>query len=243
MILFCTGAGILCLAYFIFLLFYSGFTSSFYLIWPVMAAGFFLLGQSFRIHLWHQLPAVLRGCILCAAVLGFFFFLGVEGMILRAAHTEPGNGLDYVVVLGAHVRPEGPSRALQLRLDRALEYGTENPDTVFIVSGGQGNNEPCAESAAMKAYLVSRGMDPERVLEENRSKNTRQNLVFSKALIPAGASVGIVSSDFHICRAVHLAETLGYEDVSGIPAKGDLPTQPSNLLREFFAVVKDFWIL
>ena len=82
-----------------------------------------------------------------------------------------------------------------------------------------------------------------RIIEEDQSTNTRENLLFSQKWIPEGSSVGIISNDFHICRALHLAETLGYEDASGIPAKSDLPTQPANLLREFFAVVKDFWII
>ena len=62
-------------------------------------------------------------------------------------------------------------------------------------------------------------------------------------MIPDDASVGIISNGFHICRALHLAKSLGYKQVSGIPAKSDLATQPTNLLREFFAVVKDFWLV
>ena len=86
-------------------------------------------------------------------------------------------------------------------------------------------------------------IDPDQILEEEHSTNTRENLIFSRKLIPDGASVGIISNGFHICRALHLAETLGYENASGIPARSDLATQPTNLLREFFAVVKDFWLI
>ena len=78
---------------------------------------------------------------------------------------------------------------------------------------------------------------------EDQSVNTRENLIFSKSFLPEHASVGIVSNGFHICRALHLSKTLGYKNAAGIPAKGDLITQPANLLREFFAVVKDFWLL
>ena len=170
-------------------------------------------------------------------------FVLEEGFVLSGMVKQPKPHLDYIVVLGARVFGTEPSPILQYRIDAAYEYLMENPETVAIVSGGQGDNEPCTESSAMKNWLVSHGMDPERILEEDQSKNTRQNLAFSKKMIPEGASVGIVSSDFHICRALHLAETLGYDTVCGIPARGDLPTQPSNLLREFFAVVKDFWIL
>lgn len=243
MFLLCTVAGILCLLYFVLLLLYSGFTSAFYLIWPVMAAGFWLLGWLFRIHFWQHLPSVLRMAIILLFSVCLIFFLGVEGMILKGSVQMPKDEQDYVVVLGAHVRDSGPSRALALRLDRALEYAEDHPDTIFIVSGGQGSNEPCTESLAMKKYLTEKGLSEDRILEEDQSTNTRENLIFSKKLIPEGASVGIISNGFHICRALHLAETLGYENASGIPARSDPFTQPTNLLREFFAVVKDFWIM
>lgn len=239
----CMAAGILCLIYFIALLLYTGFTSAFYLIWPLMAAGFLGLSHLFRIHFWAQLPGTVRVGLLAACSLGLLFFLGVEAMILKGAVQMPAAPQDYVIILGAHVRPTGPSRALALRLDKALEYAETHPDTIFIVSGGQGTNEPCTESSAMKKYLTDRGMAEDHILEENRSTNTRENLIFSRDLIPEHASVGIISNGFHICRALHLAETLGYENASGIPAKSDPGTQPSNLLREFFAVVKDFWIM
>lgn len=239
----CVAAGILCLIYFIVLLIYSGFTSAFYLVWLLMSAGFLLLGWLFRIRFFQHLPFPVRTGILLFVSVCFVFFLGVEGMILKGALTMPGETQDYVIVLGAHVRSTGPSRALALRLDRAYEYALENPDTILIVSGGQGSNEPCTESSAMKQYLLEKGIAEERILEESKSTNTRENLIFSRELIPEGASVGIISNGFHICRALHLAETLGYENASGIPAKSDLATQPTNLLREFFAVVKDFWLV
>ena len=236
-------AGILCLAYFFLLLLYSGFTSAFYLIWPAMSAGFFLLSWLFRIHFWRILPAAVRIGLVAVVLAGFLFFLFVEGMILKASVQMPAAPQDYVIVLGAHVRSTGPSRALALRLNKALEYAKDHPDTIFIVSGGQGSNEPCTESSAMKKYLLERGLEEHRILEEDQSANTRENLTFSRELIPEGSSVGIISNGFHICRALHLAETLGFENASGIPAKSDALTQPANLLREFFAVVKDFWII
>lgn len=239
----CTLAGIFCLAYFILLMIYSGLTTTFYLIWPVMAVGFLTLGWLFRIHFWQHLPAFVRIGLIVFISVCLIFFLGVEGMILKASLQMPQDTQDYVIVLGAHVRTSGPSKALALRLEKAYEYAVEHPDTIIIVSGGQGSNEPCAESYAMKQYLMNKGLEEKQILEEDQSVNTRENLSFSKELIPEGASVGIISNSFHICRAVHLAERLGYENVSGIPAKSDLATQPTNLLREFFAVVKDFWIL
>lgn len=243
MFIICNIAGILCLIYFLVLLLYNGFTSAFYLVWLLMSAGFLLIGWLFRIRFFQHLPLPVRTGMLLFLSVGLVFFLGVEGMILKGALTMPKEPQDYVIVLGAHVRASGPSRALVLRLEKAYEYALEHPDTMIIVSGGQGGNEPCTESSAMKEYLVKKGISEERILEENASTNTRENLTFSRALIPEHASVGIISNGFHICRALHLAKTLGYENPNGIPAKSDLATQPTNLLREFFAVVKDFWLI
>lgn len=239
----CFTAAIACLLYFLILILYSGFTSVFYLVWLLLSIALFLTGHLFRIHFWQHLPFAIRAALLAFLSLCLVFFLGIEAMILKGALTMPKDTQDYVIVLGAHVRSTGPSRALALRLDKAYDYATEHPDTTIIVSGGQGSNEPCTESSAMKTYLIEKGLPEDRILEENQSTNTRENLTFSQTLIPDGASVGIISNGFHICRALHLAKTLGYENVSGIPAKSDLATQPTNLLREFFAVVKDFWLV
>ena len=215
----CFTAGIVCALYFIILLIYSGFTSAFYLVWPAMAVCFLLLGWLFHIHFFAQLPPSVRGILLAFFAIGILVFVGVEGMILRAATLDPASGLDYVIVLGAHVRSTGPSRALALRLDAALDYAADNPDTIFIVSGGQGSNEPCTEADAMKTYLETHGLSSDRILTEDQSTNT---------------------NGFHVCRSLHLADALGYEHAYGIPAKGDLITQPANLFREFFAVIKDY---
>ena len=78
---------------------------------------------------------------------------------------------------------------------------------------------------------------------EDQSTNTRENLLFSAQLIPEHVSVGIITSGFHICRSLHLADSLGYENACGIPARDDLITEPANLFREFFAVVKDYVLI
>ena len=148
----CNIAGFLCLLYFILLLVYSGFTCLLFLIWVLM-----LLGRLFRIRFFQHLPVPVRvGMILFLSVC-LLFFLSVEAMILKGALTMPAEPQDYVIVLGAHVRSTGPSRALALRLDKAYEYVLEHPGTIIIVSGGQGSNEPCTESSAMKQYLMEKG--------------------------------------------------------------------------------------
>ena len=236
----CFTAGIVCALYFIILLIYSGFTSAFYLVWPAMAVCFLLLGWLFHIHFFTQLPPSVRGILLAFVAIGILVFVGVEGMILRAATLDPASGLDYVIVLGAHVRSTGPSRALALRLDAALDYAADNPDTIFIVSGGQGSNEPCTEADAMKTYLETHGLSSDRILTEDQSTNTVENLRFSRKLIPQEVQkVGIVTSNFHVYRSLRLAKQQGFLDPVGISADSGVYFLPNNVLRECFGIVKD----
>ena len=171
---------------------------------------------------------------------GFLFFVLVEGVILKGFFYSGKPGLDYIIVLGAQVREYGPSVVLKYRLDRAYEYLKDNPETVCIVSGGQGYNEPCPEADVMKEYLVDRGIEASRILKEDQSHNTAENLQFSKDLVAGSdASVGIVTNNFQAFRGVTIAKKRGFEDASGIPAGSHPLYLPNNMLREFFGVIKD----
>ena len=145
--------------------------------------------------------------------------------------------------MGAQVRDDGPSKVLQYRLDAAQHYLKENPETVCIVSGGQGVNEPCTEAEAMAEYLVEHGIDKNRIILEDVSKNTMENIRNSKTFIDvASDAVGIVTNNFHMFRAVKLAEAQGLENVYGIAAGSNIIYLPNNVLRECLGIVKD-WLV
>lgn len=95
----------------------------------------------------------------------------------------------------------------------------------------------------MYDYLVNAGIAPDRILLEDQSKNTFQNLTFSaEYLDPSSDSVGVVSNNFHIFRATKIAQKAGYQNVYGIAAKGEPFLQCNNMMREFLGVVKDFLV-
>ena len=126
--------------------------------------------------------------------IGLLVFCIVEGCVISQMHADGRGGLDYIIVLGAQVRKDGPSPVLKYRLDKAVEYLNENPDTVCIVSGGQGSNEPWSEAEGMARYLQEKGIDTARILPEDKSQTTEQNITNSKMLMKEGASVGIVTT-------------------------------------------------
>ncbi|MBO5055851.1 MAG: YdcF family protein [Lachnospiraceae bacterium] len=156
---------------------------------------------------------------------------------------EGRSGLDYIVVLGAQMKASGPSKALQYRLDEAVRYLEENPDTLVIVSGGQGLDEHISEAQGMYDYLAQKGIASGRIIKEDKSRNTFQNLTFSAEFLDKEKnSVGIVTNNFHVFRAVGIAKKAGYKAVCGIAARGEPFLQYNNMMREFFGVVKDFLV-
>lgn len=210
----------------------------FFLFWILF--GFLCFGLSFFVkrNLWELIPAgyqiwirvMYYGLLIC--------FLCVEVMISSGFDKHDDVPVDYVIVLGAQVYKKGPSPVLKFRLDRAVEYLEKYPETICIVSGGQGYNEPASEASVMAAYLAAQGISENRILQEDQSTTTAENMEFSKTMIADGARVGIITNNFHIYRARLIAQKAGIRNTIGIPAKTTPLYLPNNMVREFFAIMK-----
>lgn len=180
--------------------------------------------------------------LLILALAGMIAYLGVVGMVCwKETHVPQTEGYDAIVVLGAQVKPDGtPSVQLQWRLDAA--YGAwQERQCLIVTCGAQGSNEPDAEGRVMKAYLMGLGVPENQVLVDDTSFNTRQNLENAAALLQNSGveTVLIVTSDYHLPRAMALAED------QGLTATGlGSPTKPEywikNHAREAIAWLK-YW--
>lgn len=111
-----------------------------------------------------------------------------------------------MIVLGCQVHPWGPSDLLKDRLDTAIEYLDEHPEVTVIVSGGKGDDEHASEASVMRDYMAVAGIPEDRILVEDQSRNTYQNMLYSVAIMqeqgldPADG-VLVVSNGFHLTRA------------------------------------------
>lgn len=166
---------------------------------------------------------VVRSLLTTAVILGVLVFAITGGLIFRAGLGRTDAECPYIVVLGAQVRDDGPSMSLRERIDAAYEYLTAHPDTVAIVSGGKGDDEPISEARCMYDELVKMGIAPERVIMEDQAASTWGNLSYSLDIIETRtgnrpSSVGVVSSEYHLFRTSLQAEEYGLE-IIGIPAK------------------------
>lgn len=176
---------------------------------------------------------------LCACVLISVISLDVYGKIDNVTYGE-----DAVIVLGAGIKGENVTELLAYRLQKAIEFSMVNPDAFIVVSGGQGPDEDISEALAMERYLIRRGIPPEKILREEASTSTYENLMYSKeildSLFDGPYEVTIVTNDFHIFRAVGIAGKLGLA-ATHFHARTNWYSVPLNYSRECLAIVK-FWI-
>lgn len=162
-------------------------------------------------------------------------------VILFAAQGAPETDCEYIVILGCRVREDGPSVPLQERIQSAYDYLTAHPNTICVVSGGKGTDEPISEAQCMFEHLVDMGIEPERILLEEKATSTEENIAFSLALLEKEtgawpATIGLVSSDYHLYRAQLLASDCGVKTI-GIPAKTSIVSLAiNNGLREIAGV-------
>ena len=158
--------------------------------------------------------------IMCVGILLYGLAFGAL-CLAEATAAEAEGQCAAIIILGCQVYPDGqPGPQLQLRLQSALDVYLENP-CLIVTCGGQGGNEPVPEGQAMRDWLIARGVDPDHVIAECESFNTRQNIENAKALLPDGVtSVTIATSDYHLPRALALARDLGLRaDGIGSPCR------------------------
>ena len=179
---------------------------------------------------------------------GLLAFAGLFGAVLYGSYDHIQGDPQAMVVLGCRVMPEGhPSILLQDRLDAALDYWEAHPEVTVVVSGGQGSNEPASEARCMADYLMDGGVPEDQILLEDRSHNTKENLLYSKELLAAEgiqvehADVLVVSNGFHLTRTRMLAERFGYGEVSTLAAPTThIPSRIQMYIREPLALAKSF---
>ena len=181
--------------------------------------GRFRSGAEWEIRLWNTLCNVYATAFSCfECVLAGAIVCG-----LKAARHVPETEADYILILGCKFRRDGSlTPLLKGRVDKAIEFWKRQRDmtgreAVLMPSGGQGADEPMAEAEAMRRYLIGQGIPEERILPEDRSRNTYQNMEFSRALIGArtpGARVVYATTNYHVFRSGVWA------NLAGLPAEG-----------------------
>ncbi len=169
--------------------------------------------------------------------------IGLSIVMFRAQQPTLPPANSVLVILGARVRGGEPSFTLLSRLQTALNYLQENPESLVVVSGGQSRDESLSEAAVMRNYLLANGIAWERILLENQATSTRENLKYTGELLRKqnmwGKNVVVVTNDFHQLRAQIYAGRAG---LVPYPLSCSTPTLllPAYTVREMLALLAVF---
>lgn len=212
----------------------------------VLAGAFFLLWGVFYKKIneftkrgwakWVKIAVITLVCLEAMLIA----FLAIYSQVDSVNYNE-----DAVIVLGAGIRGDRVTVPLAYRLNAAIEYHKKNPDAVIVVTGGQGFQETITEAEAMEKYLLRKGVNPDKIIKEEKATSTNENMRFTKEILDehfeGEYSVVVVTNNFHIYRGVQIAKIEGFENVyrkhAGLKWYNIVPCY----LRESLAVLK-MWV-
>ena len=170
--------------------------------------------------------------------------LGTIIIARKAAKHIPEYNKDYIIILGCKIRKDGGlTPLLKGRVDKAIEFANKQKeetgkDIIFIPSGGKGNDEVISEGEAIKNYLLEQGIDKKKILVDNKSKNTYENIKFSHNLIKDNKKYNIAFSttNYHVFRAGNIAFNQKL-NIEGIGSKTKSYFWINAFIREFIATL------
>ncbi|WP_246258456.1 YdcF family protein [Kroppenstedtia pulmonis] len=151
--------------------------------------------------------------IFMTAVILFVILWFLTGKWIRDGELPKADGsAKYAIVFGAKVNGDVPSLSLLYRMEAALEYARRYPDVTLIASGGKGEDEWISEAETIYHYLIKNGISPDRVIREDQSTSTYENIYFSSKFLPEDEGhITLISSDYHLARAQIVANRLGFK--------------------------------
>lgn len=232
------------ISYFILLILNSRFIPSYilYLIFAWICSLYSYYELKNKTSILSKLPKIINYIIKSIICISIILFIIIEGLIINEANTSYYKQTDFILVLGAKINGTVPSTSLKYRLDATLEYYQQFPEAIIIVSGGQGNGEDISEAKAMKQYLIDKGINKKSIIEEDKSTNTKENMIYSKKIMDSlkkeKYTITIITNNFHCYRSKLLANKNNLIAYT-YSAKQQKVLVPHYYIREFFGCLKD----
>lgn len=149
------------------------------------------------------------------------------------------NNADYVLVLGYQLDNNQMSETLEYRLDKAYEYSKKNENSILVLCGGITHDNTISEAELMEKYLVNKGLNKNKIVTEDQSTDTIENINNSLSYINKDSKIVIISSNYHVFRAKQICKTVGIEAKS-IGSKAPILLIPNQLLFEKIGFIKLF---
>ena len=187
---------------------------------------------------------ILKRCYFICLAIGIIFFTVLQILIFSGSRTEEAD-VDVIIILGAGLIDDKPSLILASRLNAAIAYVQTREDTLIIVTGGLGEGRSVTEAEAMARYLITRGIDENRIIKEDKSTNSHENINFAKTIMidngmdPENMKIAVVTNEFHLYRAKLTAQKAG---LTAIGIAAETPGLHRKLIyrfREAFSLINE----
>lgn len=189
-----------------------------------------------------RLSRLLRRLLGVALSLFLVVELALSAIMVMAATINTPTYSDSVtaLVLGCDITGEAPSKMLKNRLEKALIYLNEVPDAKVVVTGGKGANRLYSESAVEAKWLTEKGIAPERIILEDRSTDTYENIQYAVELLTQNGlppQAVLFTDGFHQLRCQLYARSFGLQ-ATGVASNTPWGLLPAYWLREQMALAK-----
>ena len=179
---------------------------------------------------------IVRVFVIAAAAL----ILVLVGRVVVTGMTTGAGAADHVIVLGMALEDGKPTQDLLYRVDTAQTYAEEHPESILILTGGNPDAQGRTEAAAMRDILVENGFPEDRIILEDQASNTMENFLNAAELIDPDTPVMLVSSNYHMKRAIKLAESAGFTRVIRLPAPSAALPYGANVMWEVMMEINGF---
>ena len=235
---------IFCICYFFVITVFTGYFNIYNLIWIIIGIIFIIIYLLKRkIYLLFNMHRLLKISLLILVITFSLSFITIEILIISNAKTKQSENTIYLIVLGAGLNKDTPSLTLRKRIHTALNYSNNNQTAIIIASGGKGGNEIYSEAEVISKILQENGINNNRIIIEDKSRNTYENLKYSGNFVDNfDKKIVIVSSEFHLFRAKYIARKMGYKNIGTLASKTPSILLLNYYIREYFAIIKELLV-
>ena len=182
------------------------------------------------------LPLKMLGWLLrIAAVTVTAVLLYFIGRVTAGSFIRSKPAADNALVLGLALENGRPADDLLKRLDTAEKYLKENPEAVLILTGGNPDDTGRTEAMVMREVLTAHGIAEEKLRMEDRAKTTWENFRNAAKMVDTAKPVAVITSNYHMDRAVLTAQRAGFTAILRYPAPSSFAGFGANVMWEVIA--------
>lgn len=201
----------------------------------------FALDVRFNLFTWWK-PIILKGLgwvLRAAIVLLSIVILFFCGKVIAGGMINTAGQADSAIVLGLALENGKPAPDLLARLDTARTYLEKNPEAQLILTGGNADETGRTEAAVMRDLLTDQGIPESRLILEDQAETTIENFRNIAGIVSKDEPVVMISSDYHMDRAVRNASEEGFTHVMRLPAPSGFFAYGANMLSEVVLDLND----